>query len=470
QLGCADDSPTNYIVLTPATGVSNIQYLKDGAFVDMPATLNVLKGDMVTFKAIPSPTASTFYAFDPTWSGTSGATGTGDTTTPVPFNTVSRNSHDYKTVVATVQSGGSSTANVIVSDGVQSVTIDKIDAATIFNDNPNTGGGKRVFPDKNNPGTSDQVDRRKVRVNALTSFGSKEFIYFKFFELDDPSTDAAPVDTTGSAGNDNRGGQGTAAQFGILSAVGGNGTTNSASAKTDANGLASVDLTVTMQPGDNFMVAASDDSTYLNGLTVNRILLQDSSGNIVGNGTPKAKASPMLTVWRRVHVEVDSMGIVPSTGPQKNSVSGNIISINGTSTIATVVTLDQNLTDGSAKLDDQPPGNGRFENGTIRIGTTGNVTETADLQGNGTLYVQKNTGNGIVIPCTVSKQGETDVTGNVISLLSNVVKIGVTGGTLTTNFVGGTITIGGVSMTITAVNDTDSSVTVAALADIPIVL
>ncbi len=70
----------------------------------------------------------------------------------------------------------------------------------------------------------------------------------------------------------------------------------------------------------------------------------------------------------------------------------------------------------------------------------------------------------------MSESGETDVTGNVISLLSNVVKIGVTGGTLTTNFVGGTITIGGVSMTITAVNDTDSSVTVAALADIPIVL
>src|SRR5439155_25371123 len=138
-----------YIVLTPATGVSNIQYLKDGAFVDMPATLNVLKGDMVTFKAIPSPTASTFYAFDPTWSGTSGATGTGDTTTPVPFNTVSRNSHDYKTVVATVQSGGGSTVNVIVSGGVQLDLSDQIYCVTIFKDNPNNVGGKRGCPDKN---------------------------------------------------------------------------------------------------------------------------------------------------------------------------------------------------------------------------------------------------------------------------------------------------------------------------------
>src|SRR5439155_15223548 len=132
-----------YIVLTPATGVSNIQYLKDGAFVDMPVTLNVVKGDMVTFKAIPSPTGSTFYPFDPTWSGTSGATGTGDTTTPVPFNTVSRNSHDYKTVVATVQSGGCSNAQVTVSGGVQSVTFDKIDAAANFQTNPKTGRSKR---------------------------------------------------------------------------------------------------------------------------------------------------------------------------------------------------------------------------------------------------------------------------------------------------------------------------------------
>ncbi len=406
-----------------------------------------------------------YEVFRTNFSGTSGATGSGDTTT-VTFNTLSKNTHDYKTAVATVQNGGSNTANVIVADGVTSVTLQPVDPATIFDDNPNTGAGKRIFPDKNPP-LPDTVDRRKVRVKALTTFGSGKTIYFKSFDLDDPSTDAAPMDSNGSLGNDNRGGSGTAAQYGILSIVGGSGTTNSVSAATDANGIASADLTVTMQPGDNFMVAASHDQTYLNGLTVDRITLKDSSGNAVGSVTPKAKASQMLTVWRRVHVEVDSMGIVPSTGPQKNSVTGKITSINGTSTMATLVFTDQNLNDGSPKLDDQPPGNGRFENGTIRIGTTGSVTETADLQGNGTDYLQKNTGNGIVIPCAVSRSGVTDVTGNVISLLSNVFTIRITGGTLTANFVDGTITVGGVSMVITAVNVTDSSVTVNALADIP---
>lgn len=59
------------------------------------------------------------------------------------------------------------------------------------------------------------------------------------------------------------------------------------------------------------------------------------------------------------------------------------------------------------------------------------------------------------------------MTGRVLSLLSNVFTVGVTGGTLTPNYVGGTITVGGVGMTITAVNTTNRSVTVDALADIP---
>lgn len=229
-------------------------------------------------------------------------------------------------------------------------------------------------------------------MKARTTFGAGQTIYFKSFDLDDPSTDDAPVDATGAAGNDNRGGSGTAQQYGILSQVGGSGTTNSASATTDANGVASVDLTVTMQPGDNFTVAASHDQKYLNGLTVAGATLKDSAGLLVGADTPKAKASPMLTVWRRLHLEVDSMEQMPATGPQRNSVAGRITFVNGTSTIATIVGVNQNLDDGSPqKLDNPPPntGNGRFENGKIRVGAPGSVTETPDLMGNATSYVQR---------------------------------------------------------------------------------
>jgi hypothetical protein len=354
QLGCASDSPTNYTVFTPASGVAQIQYLKDGAFVNVPSPLlNVLKGETVTFKAIPSPVGSLFFyasdgPHDPTWSGVSGATGVGETTA-VTFNTLSKNTKDYKTVIATVQNGGGSkTANVIVADGVKSISFEPIDAASVIDDNPNAGGGKRVFPDKNSP-SDNTVNRRKVRVKALTTFGVGQTIYFKSFDLDDPSTDAAPVDSNGSVVNDNRGGIGTSQQYGILSSVGGNGTTNSVSAITDANGIASVDLTVTMQPGDNFMVAASHDSSYLNGLSGNGITLKDSGGNTVGAATVKAKSSPMLTVWRRMHVEVDSMGNVAG-----NNVTGVIQDV--------VVDPTTNTTD---LLVNQTLEESRFENGSI---------------------------------------------------------------------------------------------------------
>lgn len=139
------------------------------------------------------------------------------------------------------------------------------------------------------------MNRRRVRVKATTSMGANKTVFFKSFDVDDPSTDSAPVDTNGSSGNDNRG----QPLAGVLSAV---------SAQTDANGVATVELSTTMHPGDNFVVAASKDQSYLNALTINGTDLRDSSGATLP--TTKAKASSMLTVWRRVHIEVDSMGLV----------------------------------------------------------------------------------------------------------------------------------------------------------------
>jgi len=37
--------------------------------------------------------------------------------------------------------------------------------------------------------------------------------------------------------------------------------------------------------------------------------------------------SKMLTVWRKVHLEIDSMGTAPSTGDEKNYVSGEISNV-----------------------------------------------------------------------------------------------------------------------------------------------
>jgi len=138
--------------------------------------------------------------------------------------------------------------------------------------------------------------------------GSGQTVFFKSFDPDDPDIDTTfTVDPNGTAGNDNRG----TPNLGTLSA---------AQATTDSNGVATVEFTVTMQPGDNFMVAASTDSNYLNGVFAVGTSLRDSAGNNLP--TNNAKATPMLTVWRQLHMEVDSMGLVDS-----NRITGSVLGV-----------------------------------------------------------------------------------------------------------------------------------------------
>ena len=189
--------------------------------------------------------------------------------------------------------------------------------------NPNPGGGRRIFPDKTSP--TDTADRSRVRITARTSLGKNKKVYFRSFDLDDPSDDP-DVDTNGPAGTDNFG----TPQVGTLI---GQGTTGASTwAYTDVSGTAFVDLAVTKQPGNNFMVAASEDSAYLNSNQ-----LQPSGVGLVYGSTPlpndKANVSEMLTVWRYAYIEVDSMQGVPNF---ENSTTGRI-------TTATPVDLDTAL-------------------------------------------------------------------------------------------------------------------------------
>lgn len=96
---------------TEVADVGKIQYQSGSSYVDITGTLYVLKGTSVTFKAVPDPATATFESGKPVWSGSSGATGTGETTS-VTFNTTSSSTSDFKTVIATA--GNSQTVNVIV--------------------------------------------------------------------------------------------------------------------------------------------------------------------------------------------------------------------------------------------------------------------------------------------------------------------------------------------------------------------
>lgn len=231
---------------------------------------------------------------------------------------------------------------------VQSVTFEPFVDAThgsSLSANPGNGvrgsaGGRRIFPDKNS--SSDSLDRKTVLIKATVAPVRPNItVHFRSYDLDDPSANTAPIDPNGSAGNDNRGSAGTAQSAGLLSA---------ASAVTDASGVAMVEFTPTMQPGDNFAVAASTNSTYLNGIAINGTNLRDSSNRILP--TTNAKRTEMLTVWRKLHIEVDSMG--PVTG---NSVTGTFPA---SQTVAgQVATLQVNVTP-SLEID-------RFQNGRLEI-------------------------------------------------------------------------------------------------------
>ena len=164
-------------------------------------------------------------------------------------------------------------------------------------------GGKRIFPDKdiNNP----MQNRKIVRVTATTSpIDVKESVIFKAFDVDDPTTDTI-IDPNGNAGDDNRPNL-TGGNAGTLSETDSDpGTSSEISTQVDENGVAIVYLTVTMQPGNNVVIAATVG--FLDGVTV------DGTGLKEGNTplpTQKIKRTPLLTTWRKLHIEVDSMGNV----------------------------------------------------------------------------------------------------------------------------------------------------------------
>ncbi len=283
----------------------------------------------------------------------------------------------------TIEGEGTSTSSACLTTPantkVTSVVYERISNDDLPIDvNPNAQNGLRIFPDKNLP--TETVDRRKIRVRAkIGSNTAGEKVYFRSFDPDDPSANAAPIDpeTTPNTntGNDNNGNvDGTtntrAGQFSAsLTQYSCQTTANSANCFTDSNGEAVVDFTVTMQPGDNFTIAASNasDDTYLSSLVLaaDGINLRDTSNNqtpvntnsdysICYRATVNACRTDLLTVWRRLHIEVDSMG----------NVSGN--KVEGTFPAIGKVGTGQQTLPVNVSPDLEP---NRFENGRIIIGS-----------------------------------------------------------------------------------------------------
>lgn len=84
-----------------AVGIDSIQYQASGGSpTTVAGTLYVFKGSSIQFTAVPSPTGTSFPGGQPTWGGSSGASGSGATVS-VTFSSASAKADDFKIVTAT---------------------------------------------------------------------------------------------------------------------------------------------------------------------------------------------------------------------------------------------------------------------------------------------------------------------------------------------------------------------------------
>lgn len=311
--------------------------------------------------------------------------------------------------------------------------------------NSNAGGGLAIFPDKPNLTSTGDFSSVKVVViiqPALTNIA----LYLRSIDVDDPSSDHAPPLDDESRATDNK------ATSNPNGRLGGGGDT--ITLMTATNGIAQTNFFVTMQPGDNFRVIASPLSDFPNHCSA---LQTNHHGALVFGSTtneiPSNYRTPMLTVWRRLHVEMDSMAAVP---PYANSVSGGITSLlgdimNGSTQAVINVNLVTDLTpnDISRNLSSSPQANGRFERGGMLIGVSPDSAVTLSLQGNGDDFLRTTNGANFNIPFAIN-QGGTSVVGQVFAMTDSYggTIFGVTTALAPGFFDGGTIKVAGHEFTV----------------------
>lgn len=236
--------------------------------------------------------------------------------------------------------------------------------------------GKRIFPDSKNP---DDIEiRNKLEVVVKTSpalVGKKVFV--KSFDVDDSTSDefdmelesGAPIiDINGAAGSDNLTDYLSTPRSGrFFSNSAGDGDV--ATGTIDDKGETKFTFQVGMQPGNNYRVVASviDESMYAGIQVVDPAAAKYLGPVLSQNGG--TSATPLITVWRRLWVENDSMGeigIYPGGDNKKNDLTSDI----GNPTIQQVFAANDittfyipSISDGSSFT--------TLQNGTLKFPGTG---------------------------------------------------------------------------------------------------
>ncbi len=174
--------------------------------------------------------------------------------------------------------------------------------------NNNPGGGLRIFPEKMVPaGPVNDTLNVKARISTARA-GVR--VYFYSYDLDDPSAAGPPIDVDNIAGQDNR----SYAKIGDLCPGFPPGCDFDPSAiafwaLTDNNGEAVIPFRLTeAHPGDNYAVIATTNPAEPAQIRVDgTVLYNNSTGRLLLENVNRTR---MLTAWRTLHIERDSMGIV----------------------------------------------------------------------------------------------------------------------------------------------------------------
>jgi hypothetical protein len=203
------------------------------------------------------------------------------------------------------------------------------DETNLSNDNPSShGGGWRIFPGKNDPdGPIHDKINVKATINVTMPPGMTWKVYFKPFDMDDPTQNyyaeeqrvnvVDPNDTaTAFNGGDNKDKNGNGTALGIAPAEAIYGVVASGTNYAQLTGVGDDIYEITdRNPGNNFRIVAQSLPGYIDVVQVDTgsekkglDLKEGPSGGTV----PDQYKGPLLSVWRKLHVEFDKMDNAPA--------------------------------------------------------------------------------------------------------------------------------------------------------------
>lgn len=224
--------------------------------------------------------------------------------------------------------------------------------------------GNRIFVGAKTP--TENLPRNTVLLKIKTTpplAGSN--VWLRSFDVDD-TTDEIRLDNNGVIDTNGRSGGDNAYEFLPPYGYGGLFVANSSSSLTttlNSSGEALVEMRVGMQPGDNYRIAATVFPT--NNLTSLQTTNETTGGFVPANagevkGGFNGALSPLLTVWRKLHLEIDSMTSVPTNGPQANFLSTKVITLKTNYPNAEQTAVYY-------RASSYPLQTNRYENGTLTI-------------------------------------------------------------------------------------------------------